>query len=582
MSAQRIALSPSPRSPALGWWIAIVVATLLAYFPALRAGFIWDDQPGHVTKPELRSLAGFARIWFEVGATQQYYPLLHSAFWVEHKLWGDAPFGYHLVNVLLHALSACLLGTCLRRLALPGAWFAAALFALHPVCVESVAWVSEQKNTLSTAFYLLAALAWLRFDAARRRRDYVVASCWFAAALLTKTVTATLPAALLILVWWQRGRIDGRRDVAPLAPWFAAGLAAGLFTAWVEHAQIGAQGGDFALGPLERILLAGRAAWFYFGKLIWPADLVFIYPRWTIDATQAWQWLFPLGIGAALAALWWARGRNRGPLAAVLFFGGTLSPALGFVNVFPFVYSYVADHFQYVACCGVLTLAAAGGARLLQSYSPALRGAVGMGVLATLGALTWQHASTYRDVFTLYRATLARNPACWMAHNNLAIALVDAGRATEALPHYEQALRHRPNYAEAENNFGYALTQLGRAADALSHLDRALSLKPHYAEAHNNRGAALMAIGRVADGIAAFAKAVRLNPKFALAHLNHGRALAASGRIAEAIPPLRTAVGLQPGFAEAHFYLAVACKQTGRDAEAERHMDLAVKLGFRR
>ncbi len=582
MTASPIAPSRSRGSTAVGWWLVVFAAVLLAYFPALRAGFIWDDQPGHVTKPELRSLAGLARIWCEVGATQQYYPLLHSAFWVEHKLWGDAPFGYHFVNVFLHALSACLFGSLLRRLAVPGAWFAAALFALHPVCVESVAWVSEQKNTISTAFYLLAALAWLRFDGSRRWRDYALASCWFAAALLTKTVTATLPAALVVIVWWQRGRINGRRDVTPLLPWFAAGLGAGLLTAWVEHTQIGAQGGEFALGPIERVLIAGRAAWFYFGKLLWPADLIFIYPRWTIDATQAWQWLFPLGTGAALAALWWARNRNRGPLAAALFFGGTLFPALGFVNVFPFVYSYVADHFQYVACLGVLTLAAATGARLMRERAPALRRAAGIGILATLGCLTWRHASTYRDVFTLYRATLAKNPACWMAHNNLAIALVDAGRAAEALPHYEQALRHRPNYAEAENNVGYALTQLGRAAEALPHLDRALSLKPHYADAHNNRGAALMALGRIAEGIAAFAEATRLNPKLALAHLNHGRALAASGRIADAIPPLRTAVELQPGYAEAHFYLAVAFKQTGRDAEAERHMDRAVKLGYRR
>ncbi len=582
MPAPRIAPNPPPRSAALVWWLALFAATLVAYLPALGAGFIWDDQPGHVTKPELRSLAGLARIWFEVGATQQYYPLLHSAFWLEHKLWGDSPFGYHLLNVLLHAWAACLAGTLLRRLAVPGAWFAAALFALHPVCVESVAWIAEQKNTLSTVLYLSAATAWLRFDASRRPRDYALATLCFVAALLTKTVTATLPAALLVVVWWQRGRIDGRRDVVPVVPWFAAGLGAGALTAWVEHAHIGAQGGDFALGPIERTLVAGRAAWFYLGKLLWPADLSFIYPRWTIDASQAWQWLFPAGALAALGAGWWWRRRARGPLAALLFFGGTLFPALGFVNVFPFVYSYVADHFQYAACLGVLALAGAGAVRVTHAWPAAARTAAGLSLLVTLGVLTWRHAAIYRDVFTLYRATIAQNPACWMAHNNLAIALVDAGRAADALPHYEEALRHRPDYAEAENNFGYALTQLGRPAEALPHLDRALTLKPRYAEAHNNRGAALMALGRTAEGIAAFAEAAKLQPNFALAHLNHGRALAESGRLEDAIAPLRTAVSLQPGYAEAHFYLAVALKQTGRDAEADRHLELAVKLGFRR
>src|SRR5262249_51422 len=144
----------------------VFAATVLVYLPAMRAEFIWNDID-YVTAPALQSAAGLKRIWVEVGATEQYYPLLHTAFWVEHMLWGDTPLGYHLVNVLLHAGAACLFAAVLRRLAVPGAWLAALLFALHPICVESVAWISEQKNTLSLVFYLGAALAWLRFDASR-------------------------------------------------------------------------------------------------------------------------------------------------------------------------------------------------------------------------------------------------------------------------------------------------------------------------------------------------------------------------------------------------------------------------------
>lgn len=570
--------STQSSSSSAGWCLLIFAATLIAYFPALRAGFIWDDFPGHVTRPELRSVSGLARIWFELGATQQYYPLLHSAFWIEHRLWGDAALGHHLVNVLLHATSACLVGAVLRRLALPGAWFAAMLFALHPVGVESVAWVSEQKNTLSTVLYLCAALAYFRFDDERRGRSYAIATILFVCALLTKTVTATLPAALLVVDWWRRGKLEWRRDVAPLLPWFVLSAGAGALTSWVERTHVGAHGIDFALGPVERVLLAGRALWFYLGKLIWPADLIFIYPRWTIDATEAWQWLFVLGAVAVLVGFWLRRNFNRGPLAASLFFAGTLFPALGFVNVFPFVYSFVADHFQYLAGIGVFALIAAGAARLSVRVPVFLAHAGAIVVLAALGVLTSIQAATYRDVFTLYRTTIAKNPACWMAHNNLAIALVDAGRPAEALPHYERALALRPNYAEAENNLGYALTQLNRNADALAHLQRAIELKRDYAEAHNNLGAALMRLDRSAEGIAAFSEAARLNPRYPVAQFNLGLALAATGEPGEAIPHFERALTLNPTYAEAELNLGIALTVTGRVADGIPHFERALQL----
>ena len=552
--------------------------TLLAYSPALQAGFIWDDQPGHVTKPELRSLDGLGRIWFEVGATQQYYPLLHTAFWLEHRLWGDAPFGYHLLNILLHATAACLAGVILRRLRVPGAWLAALLFALHPVAVESVAWISEQKNTLSTVFYLCAALAYLRYDRQRGTAIYSLATGLFVAALLTKTVTATLPAALLVVFWWQRGRLSWRRDAVPLLPWFALGLGAGVFTAWIEHTLIGAQGGDFTLGALARGLLAGRVLWFYLGALLWPANLLFIYPRWTVDASVPWQYVAPLAAIAVFAALGWWRRRSRGPLAAGLFFAGTLFPALGFVNVFPFVYSFVADHFQYVARLGVFAGVAAGAALLAARIPPwAARTAAAAG-LTLLAALTWTHSGTYRDLFTLYETTLKQNPACWMAHNNLGIALVDAGRATEAVAHYEQALQLRPGYAEAANNLGYALTVLGRPAEAVTHLGRALQLNPGYAEAHNNLGRAFMALGRAAEGQASFAEAVRRNPGFALARVNLGLALANAGRPAEALPHFQRAAQLDPDYADAELNWGIGLTVTGKLTDALPHFERAVQL----
>ena len=572
MSGPPAAGSTTPRAwPAGAMCGLIFAATLAAYWPALHGTLLWDDA-GHITRPDLRSLAGLMRIWFEPGATQQYYPLLHSAFWLEHKLWGDATLGYHLVNVLLHATAACLFATILRRLAVPGAWLAALLFALHPVCVESVAWITEQKNTLSLVLALLAARTFLRFDdEGRSQKHYALATLWFALALLAKTVTATLPAALLVIAWW-------RRDVLPLLPWFALGISSGLLTAWFERTQIGATGADFALGPLERTLLAGRAAWFYIGKLAWPADLILIYPRWSLDSGEAWQWLFPLAVFAALAGLWLWRKKRRGPLAAALLFGGMLFPALGFVNVFPFLYSYVADHFQYHASLAVCALAGAAAATWAVRLPAWVARAAATALLALLGALTWRHAGDFHDVFTLYGATLEKNPACWMAHNNLAIALVDAGRTAEALPHYDQALALRPNYAEAENNLGFALTQLGRPADALPHLDRALRFQPGYADAHNNRGAALMGLGRPAEGIAAFTESIRLKPRNAIAHFNLGLATASAGQPAAAIPHFQRAVELNPRYADPELNWAIALTVTHRFDAAVAHFRRALEL----
>src|SRR5271170_3332479 len=247
----------------------IFCATFAAYFPALRGGLLWDDS-SHLTKPGLQSFHGLWRIWLELGATQQYYPLLHSAFWLEHRLWGNAVTGYHLTNLALHALSACLVVMIMKRLTLPGAWFAGFVFALHPVHVESVAWISEQKSTLSGVFYLAALLAYLHFyldsDQDRRKSKYLLATGLFVLALLSKTVTATLPAVLVVIFWWQRGRrIRWRRDVLPLLPWFALGAFAGIFTAWIERTVIGARGTAFMLTPAQRLLIAGHSLFFYAG-----------------------------------------------------------------------------------------------------------------------------------------------------------------------------------------------------------------------------------------------------------------------------------------------------------------------------
>ncbi len=592
-AASEVRHPPSAADPVgIGrWWelAAIAIAALVVYLPALGGGILWDD-PGHITAPALRSLRGLWRIWFEIGATQQYYPLLHTAFWIEHHLWGDSLFAYHLLNVALHALAACLLLVSLRRLAVPGAFLAALVFTVHPVYVESVAWISEQKNTLSAVFYLAAAIAYLRFDRTRRRSSYAAALVWFVLALLTKTVTATLPAALLLVFWWKRGRLSLRRDVAPLVPWFAAAAAGGLVTAWFERELIGARGPDFALTLVQRTLLAGRVVWFYLSKLVWPADLIFIYPHWTIDSGAPAQYVF-VGAALALAALFVMMARRRrGPLAGFLFFCGTLFPVLGFFDVYPFRFSYVADHFQYLASLGVivpLTAAAALGAGRLTGSSNNLAKFGAAAILMVLGLLTWRQSAMYADAETLYETTVARNPGAWMAYLNLGTELANRQRLEEAVGAYEAALRLRPDYAQARRNLVLAYLRLAAeesarpegAGRAIAHLHAALALDPRSAEAHYELGNVLAA-NRMPGAVKEYAAALAIEPNRAEIHLNLGSALAdMPGRQPEAVAEYRAALRIRPDYFQAHYNLGtLLLEDPARLPEAAQHLEAAVRL----
>lgn len=493
--------------------LLLVLATLAAYQPVWHAGFIWDDD-AHVTAPELRSLGGLVRIWVQFGATKQYYPFVHSVFWVEHKLWGDAPLGYHLINVLLHAVSALLLLKILRRLEIPGAWLAAALFALHPVEVESVAWISELKNTLSGVFYLSAALVYLEFDQNRSRTNYAVALGLFVLGLMSKTVIASLPGALLVVFWWKRGKLSWRRDALPLLPFFIAGFGAGLLTAWVEQKFIiGARVSEYHFSLIERCLIAGRDIWFYLGKLFWPLDLIFMYPRWQVSQAVWWQYLFPAAALLLPSVLVWRRW--RGPLAALLFFVGTLFPALGFFNVYPFRYSFVADHFQYLAGIGPLTLAAAGiyvAFDGLQKGRQFLKAASCLALLLFLGVLTWRQCGMYQDEETLWKTTLARNPGCWMAYNNLGESLFQQGAVDEAIALYQKSLGLNPNNGVAQMNLGCALFQKGRLSEGMIHFQKALAILPNDADIYHNLGKAYLQEGQLDQAIGYFQRSLELKP----------------------------------------------------------------------
>ncbi len=563
-----------------GTWILLLVlllATLAAYQPAWHGGMLWDDD-SHITRRELQSGQGVWRIWFDLNTTQQYYPAVHSVFWVLHKFWGDDTLGYHLINILLHALCAFLFAVILRWLKVPGAFLAAIIFALHPVHVESVAWISELKNTLSSLLYLGAMLAYLRFDRGRQERFYALAMALFVMALLSKTVTATLPAALLVVFWWQRGRVSWRRDALPLVPLFVIAAAGGLFTAWIERTMIGAHGAEFRLSLIERSLIAGRAVWFYLGKLAWPANLIFIYPRWQISASAWWQYLYPLGVAAMLIALWLWRNRSRAPLAALLLFCGTLFPALGFFNVYPFRYSFVADHFQYLASLPIIALFSAGMAHLASRWKIHPKAAAATFLVLGLlpGILTWNQSRQYIDAEALYRTTLGRNPACWLAHINLGILELN-GAPAEAETHFKEALRLKPDLAEAHINLGI-LAAHGNIQAAEEHLREALRLKPDSAEARNNLGFVLQSAGRFDEAEAQLKEALRLNPEYADAHYNLGNALLGRNRFEEAVVQYEGALKLVGDSAEAYNGLGYALQHLDRLDEAAKCFQKALRL----
>ena len=575
------------RSNQFLWGLALVSLTCVAYIPAMQGGFVWDDDNYVTQNQTLRSLSGLKSIWTDPSATPQYYPLVHSMFWIEYQTWGLWPTGYHVVNILLHAANSVLLWQILRKLDFPAAWFAAALFALHPVHVESVAWITERKNVLSGLFYLASALVYFRFafsseSEARtpaRWGTYSLSLILFAAALLSKTVTVTLPAALLLIVAWRRSRLT-TRDIWPLVPMFLIGIPFGLFTVWLERHHVGAIGADWQFSFVDRCLIAGRAIWFYAFKLIWPGELMFIYPRWRIDSALWWQYVFPAAVIAVVAILG-RRGKLTGPMAAVCFFAGTLFPALGFFDIFPMRYSFVADHFQYLASIGLILLLATAGQKLTQQLPPdnphVARG-VGAIVLLHLMGMTWQQAGIYSDSETLWRDTLSKNPECTMAHTNLGLILGQQGRLDEASLEFRAALRIDDRDSYALLNLANVRCEQGRFDEAIEHFQRILQAEPRNVSARYNMANALEALQRTRDAETQFLKVLEIDPKHPQARLNLAVLLMQSQRWDEAQGQLEELVRLEPEYYLPHYNLAYVYRHQGNERLARFHASEVIRL----
>lgn len=510
----------------------LVLLVFIAYLPALGGGFIWDDNFYVTGSPVLRSWSGLWNIWVHPSTTLQYYPLVHTSFWIEYHLWELQAAGYHLINLLLHACVAVLLWHLLSALSVPGAFAAAMVFAVHPVHAESVAWITERKNVLSAIFYLAAAIEYFRFWPAQRlaefdrtrMRHYYAALALYVCALLSKTVTCTLPVAVLLVAWWKRGRVN-RREWMLMLPFLALGAALGLTTALMEKRLVGASGPQWDIPFLHRCIVAGHAVWFYAGKLFWPHPLIFFYPRWDVQHPGVLQYQWPLAVVGLVVALWLLR-RNigRGPVTAVLFFIVTLGPALGFVNVYPMQFSFVADHFQYLASIGPIVLASAVGTLLVsrKGINRSVGTTAGVIILIGFTGLTFRRTYILADAERLWLDTIDKNPNCWTAHNNYGRMLFRRGDLRDAKPHLQAALRLKPDCAEAYTNYGSVLAREGQFESAIAYFNKSLELDPKLAEAHMNLGNAYATKGDRTKSEEHYHAALSLEPNSAMAHYNYG------------------------------------------------------------
>jgi tetratricopeptide (TPR) repeat protein len=517
--------------------LAIVVLTLLVYQPAMQAGFVWDDDRHFVANPYMSGQGGLANIWLK---HDFYYPLTSTTWWLARRLWGLNPVGYHLLNILLHALNAVLLWRLLRRLAVPGAWLAGTVFALHPVNVQSVAWATELKNCQSGLFYLLALLAWTRLTekGARLRAWYVAALVAFAAALLSKTSTVTLPFALVFMDLWRRRPLD-RRAAARWAPFFALAALAALLTLAGHRPMV--RGEEWYLSALQRLALSARCVWFYLGKLAWPLDLSFVYPRWRIDVLSEAAWLPLLGLillAITLMGLWWRGGRPA--LLTLGYFVASLLPVLNFFRMYYARYAYAADHWQYLAGMGAIAWAVGAATwlarrRLSERTRLLAEMIAGVALLSLLGGLTWRQAGIYQDSETLWLDVIAHHPDAAIAYNNLSIHYFDQNNLPMAEATLREGLQRNPGNPELATILAGVLIHQRRWVEARSLLDGALDAMPGDPEILNNLGLVHAALGRIDQAVGEFRRAIERDPRSIEIYNNLVKTLLEAGRRREAL-----------------------------------------------
>jgi tetratricopeptide (TPR) repeat protein len=590
----------------------LIAVVFIVYWPAITAGFVFDDDFLVVHNPSIEASNGLYQIWCTT-TNYDYFPLTYSSFLIEHRLWGTRATGYHLVSLLLHATNVLLVWHVLRKLNVQGSYLAALLFAVHPVAASSVAWISEQKNLWSLLFCLTSLSFYLDFQAGGQRRWYALSLIAFLAALLGKTSVVLAPGVMLLCTWWQTGCIR-LRDWLLMAPFFLLSLTMGLVTVWFQfHRGIGDAAipiGDY----FERIKAAGYAVWFYLGKDLVPVNLSMIYPR--LDDSQLVIWPSLLVLAMGVVFLWFRRSWGRTPLFALGCYFAVLLPILGFIKMSFMRYSLVADHFQYASLPVAMSVLGAvcvwAGRRNGVAWPAAAIATVSGAVVLLFSVLTWRQALVFKDNESLWTETLHQNPDAAVAHANLAKALAERGDLDDALSHFAQAARLDPQnwtwhydygsvlmysgfgdraaieFTEAirldpenllsRNKLAHVLNDLGRFKLALEHAKAAVALTPDSAAAHFNLANSLIGLGDADRAIAEYQTAVRLSPLDPWAYIRWSSALNDLDRPAEAADRANAALRIDPNLSVAHYELGYALMSLGdADKAATQYLE-AIRL----
>ena len=524
-----------------------------------------DDDLILSENPNIKASDGLYTFWFTT-KEQDYWPVTYSMLWKEWRLWERNPTGYHVTNLILHLVESLLIWIILRKLCIPGAFLAALLFAVHPVNVESVAWISSRKNLLAMLFFLLSILWYLKslsrfspFSPTSHSYYYWLSLAAFLLAMLSKGSVAVLPVLLLGIVWWLRP--VKWWDLLHILPFFMVAVILTGVNIWFQ--THGDPEEVFRTASfIERLLSAGVAVWFYLYKAILPFDLAFVYPMWPIVVDNMLWWLPLLAALAVTVLLWWYRKSWSRPfLFAWGFFCVALAPVLGFTDIGYMRFSLVADRYQHIAIIAVIALLSAlWSVWYRQAQRTERRAAIAIAVVtvSALVFLTCEQSKYYHDEVTLYRFALKKNPECWMIHNNLGFILAQAGHETEALEHFQQSVQWNPDYPISRDNLGNLLFRAGRFEEAEQHLHEALRKKSKYPEAHYNLGNVLLKLDRLPEALDNFQKAVEDDPDYFDAHYVLGLALLGTKRNKEAIEHFQHLLRLRPKYADAYFKIALA------------------------
>ena len=574
-----------PRIADLGLAALIAFLAFWIYSPAANGDWIWDDSLYVSDNPLLREPGRLWKAWFVHGSFVEYYPIEQTLQWFQWSLWGNNTLPYHLTNVALHVVDALLVWRLLEKLGLRFGWVGAVLFVVHPIMVESVAWISEFKNTLSLAPCLLALCAWIDYDREGGSRDYARALAWFVVALLCKIGVAPVAGTLLLYAWWLRGRI-GWRDILVTAPFLLMAIGLSVLNVWTGAVYIASQSKVWPVidigGPLAQFVLAGQCLAFYFTRFFWPLGPMPIYPQWTVDPASPAPYAPWFLMALAMGALWLRRATwGRHALLGLGFFAMTLVPVIGFVPISYLSFTWVMDHLAYVPSIGLIGLVVAGieqiDGRVPVALHPVSTG-IFTGIMVLLAWESHWYASAFTNDETLWTYAVERNPNAYSAQDSLGKILLKAGEPAEARTHFQTAVQLRPGLGELYDDLGTAYAAEGRFPEALTAYAAALQRDPYSPETHNNLGIVLAQTGHVGEALLHFQQALHKHPAYVDAHVNYANALMVTGHLPEGIAQYQAALALNPACVPAHDGLGFAYLQSGRTSDAMREFEAALAL----